>query len=116
MGHFATLHYVAPAKLAAAISLQKLNSIVDRPKSLPAHQRNKKRSSDVSLVPPPKFLANVRGAEGVSRLRPLISGLSPWRPGFDRRPLLVVFAVDIVALGRFFSEYFDPPALEVSFD
>ena len=53
--------------------------------------------------------------EGVSRLRPLIAGLSPWRLGFDRRPLFVVFAVDIVALGRFFLENFGPPPLDVSF-
>jgi hypothetical protein len=52
VGHFAALHHVAPAKLAVEISVQKFNSAVDRLESMPVRQRNTKRSSDISSVPP----------------------------------------------------------------
>jgi hypothetical protein len=38
--------------------------------------------------------------------RRLVTGLLPWRPGFDPGSVYVGFVVDKVALGQVFPEYF----------
>lgn len=46
-------------------------------------------------------------------LRRLVAGVSPHRPGFNRRPVHVGFVVDRVNLGRLISEYRLSPLIDI---